>query len=248
MTSFIVISKNKQTRETYVKKFCEQQSIAPVDITILERETAVKKNTQSIGIEEIKILQKKLFLKPIKSLTKAVIIEETHLLTTEAQNALLKVLEEPPEHTIIILAGESKEPLLPTIISRCRVIELEKETIKITSDEREEYTHFILNLPSMPIGERLKRAEVLAKDKDKALVWIEKLILILRAKVLELELVTPSPLRGEGRGEGEKVGDESKVYNSSIKLIKTFQRLHTTLKTTNVNARFAIEITLLNTQ
>lgn len=224
MTSFIVIAKNQNARKEYVKNFCGEQGIDPFDLTIIAKDTAFKKNLQSIGIEEIKNVQKKIFLKPIKSNTKAVIIEDAHLLTTEAQNALLKVLEEPPEHTILILAAETKEALLPTIISRCTVITLEKETVELSEEERTELLAFVHNLPTAPIGETLKKAEQLAKDKNQGAIWIEKLLLALREELLKSEQPDPS----------------------IFLLIQSLQKLHTTLRTTNINPRFAIEHTLLN--
>src|SRR3989344_5694025 len=51
-------------------------------------------------------------------------------ITLEAQNALLKILEEPPNNTIIIITTPKKELLLPTIISRCKVIVLQEKEIK----------------------------------------------------------------------------------------------------------------------
>ncbi len=135
MVSFVIVSTDKKKREAYVQTLAGEEGIDQFDITVLARDTSDKKATQSIGIEDVKQMQKKLFLKPIKSKTKAVIIEEAHLLTPEAQNALLKVLEEPPAHTIILLNTNSKEALLPTILSRCQIIELETEPLKLKEKE-----------------------------------------------------------------------------------------------------------------
>ena len=51
---------------------------------------------------------------------KVYIVDEFHMLTKEAFNALLKTLEEPPLHAIFILATTEKHKILPTILSRCR--------------------------------------------------------------------------------------------------------------------------------
>lgn len=227
MTSFIVTSTEQKKRREYIQKYCKKLSIDSLDITTIQKDTALKQNINTIGIEEIKNMQKKLFLKPIKSPTKAVIIEDAQLLTTQAQNALLKVLEEPPDHTIIVLSSDSKETLLPTIISRCRIIELEEKKEKLSDGEMQEMTELIENLPKMPVGEKFKKAEALAKDKEKAIIWTEKVILALREHILQ-----------------------SKNYNNlTIKQfnnIKYFQSLHTLLKTTNVNPRILLETTLLS--
>ncbi len=239
MVSFLITAKDKDKRIAYARDFCTKQKIDKFDITLIEKDTSGKTSTQSIGIEEVKQMQKKIFFKPIKSETKAVIIEDAQLLTPEAQNALLKVLEEPPAHTIIILGSETKEALLPTILSRCQLIALEEERPKLTEKARADFGEFIERLPTMPIGDKLKKAELLAKDKDKAMLWVEKVLLVLRDETLNKYL--PSPSRGEGQGEGENNRDT----NQSILMLQSFQKLHTTLKTTNTNPRFAIENTLL---
>jgi DNA polymerase III delta prime subunit len=221
MTSFVVSSVNKDKRNDYIAGLSKTLHIDRYDITTIDKEQS--KNIGSIGIEEIKLLHQKIFLKPINSDQKIIILDDAHLLTTEAQNALLKVLEEPPERTIIILSSDTTDALLPTIISRCQIVELENERIGLTSSEITEFDKFLDELSFMRVGDRLKKAEELAKDKENALVWIAKLILHLREKILTDEI------------------DLNIVEN-----IKLLQKLHTLLKTTNTNPRFAIEATLLS--
>ncbi|PJC28355.1 DNA polymerase III, subunit gamma and tau [Candidatus Shapirobacteria bacterium CG_4_9_14_0_2_um_filter_39_11] len=71
------------------------------------------------GIDDIRNLRDKIKLTPVKCKYKVYIIDEVHMLTTEAFNALLKTLEEPPEHAIFILCTTQPEKLPKTIISRC---------------------------------------------------------------------------------------------------------------------------------
>ncbi len=80
------------------------------------------------GIDEIRDLREKIGLAPASSFYKVYIIDEVHMLTTEAFNALLKTLEEPPLHVIFILATTEADKLLPTIISRCTRFEFTKAT------------------------------------------------------------------------------------------------------------------------
>lgn len=72
------------------------------------------------GIDEIRNLQSNLIYAPTKSRYKIYIIDEVHMLTKEAFNALLKTLEEPPEHVIFIFATTEIHKVLPTIRSRCQ--------------------------------------------------------------------------------------------------------------------------------
>ncbi|MCS7092698.1 MAG: DNA polymerase III subunit gamma/tau [Patescibacteria group bacterium] len=80
------------------------------------------------GIDDIRSLRETIKLAPFKSKYKVYIIDECHMLTIEAANALLKTLEEPPSHVIFILATTNPEKLLPTILSRCTIINFTKAT------------------------------------------------------------------------------------------------------------------------
>lgn len=222
MTSFVISTSDKKKREDYIVQFCQQLEIDKYDITVIGKDSS--KNINSIGIDEVKTLQAKIFLKPIKSAIKAVVMEDAELLTIEAQNAMLKLLEEPPDHTIIIVSADRKDVFLPTILSRCQVIELEREPLSLSDEELMEFTAFTDTLNVLKIGERLKKAEVLSKDKDNLINWIEKLIFTLRGRMLEKNAA----------------GMQEAIQ------IKLFQELHTLLKTTNVNQRLAIENTLLS--
>lgn len=72
------------------------------------------------GIEQIRELIENLKFSPAKGKSKVYIIDEAHMLTREASNALLKSLEEPPSHVYFILATTEPNKLLPTILSRCQ--------------------------------------------------------------------------------------------------------------------------------
>lgn len=75
------------------------------------------------GIDEIRKIRDAVGFKPMLSLHKIYIIDEFHMLTREAFNALLKTLEEPPEKVLFVLATTNLERVPQTIISRCQVIE-----------------------------------------------------------------------------------------------------------------------------
>ncbi|MEK7462394.1 MAG: DNA polymerase III subunit gamma/tau [Patescibacteria group bacterium] len=73
------------------------------------------------GIDDVRDLKEAVYTLPYESKFKVYIIDEVHMLTKEAFNALLKTLEEPPAHVIFILATTEEEKLLDTILSRCQV-------------------------------------------------------------------------------------------------------------------------------
>lgn len=80
----------------------------------------------SITIEQIRGLQKDLVYKPYESEWKIYIIDNADLMTLEAANSLLKTLEEPPHYAVIIMITSRKDGLLPTIISRCQLLQFHK--------------------------------------------------------------------------------------------------------------------------
>ncbi len=72
------------------------------------------------GIDDIRELRERVKFAPNSARYKVYIIDEVHMLTTDASNALLKTLEEPPPHAIFVLATTEPHKLLPTILSRCQ--------------------------------------------------------------------------------------------------------------------------------
>lgn len=80
------------------------------------------------GIEDVRALKEGIRTSPTKLKFKVIIIDECHQLTKEASNALLKVLEEPPRHAILILATTELHKVLPTIMSRCQRFDFRKIT------------------------------------------------------------------------------------------------------------------------
>ena len=90
------------------------------------------------GIDEIRDLRDKVNLAPVAGRMKVYIIDEVHMLTAEAFNALLKMLEEPPEHVIFVLATTEKHKVLPTIISRCQSFDFRRPSIETLTEKLRE--------------------------------------------------------------------------------------------------------------
>ncbi|NMB27297.1 MAG: DNA polymerase III subunit gamma/tau [Tissierellia bacterium] len=82
------------------------------------------------GIDDIRELRDKVIYPPARAKHKIYIIDEAHMLTNQAFNALLKTLEEPPEHLIFILATTEMEKLPQTILSRCQRFDFKRITSK----------------------------------------------------------------------------------------------------------------------
>ncbi len=84
------------------------------------------------GVEQIKALMEQTRIPPQIGKYKVFIIDEVHMLSSQAFNAFLKTLEEPPSHVIFILATTEKHKILPTILSRCQIYDFERMTVPNT--------------------------------------------------------------------------------------------------------------------
>jgi DNA polymerase III delta prime subunit len=138
-------------------------------------------------------------------------------ITNEAQNALLKTLEEPPANTIVLINGENKEDFLSTIISRCKVFEIKGD--ELLNDDFSAHVEEILNSGE---GERLEIAEKFGKDRETAIKFVSQTVL----KASELSKK-----------------ENPKIY---LSLLKNFNEAYGILKQSNVNPRLILENTLLS--
>ena len=89
------------------------------------------------GIDDVRSIQDAAKYFPIKADYKFYIVDEVHMLTIQAFNALLKILEEPPEYLIFILATTNPERIPPTIVSRCQRFGLHRLKIKEIMEQLE---------------------------------------------------------------------------------------------------------------
>jgi DNA polymerase III delta prime subunit len=176
LRSLLIVGGNKEKRWQFALKIArenleENQIFSHPDFFSIS-------GTNSIGIEQIRDLEKKLALKPYKAKIKIAIINEAEKLTLPAQNALLKTLEEPPENSLIILTAAKKDLLLPTIISRCRIIRL-REEIELEKNSLE-----IPEIQGKRVGECLKIAALYCSGKNEAIAFCQQLLLKERESFL----------------------------------------------------------------
>ena len=81
------------------------------------------------SVEDIRNLTEQVRIPPQSGKYKVYIIDEAHMLSTQAFNAFLKTLEEPPQHAVFILATTEKHKIIPTILSRCQVYDFHRISI-----------------------------------------------------------------------------------------------------------------------
>lgn len=111
---------------TDTKKYCNScKSCLQFDSSNNPDFILIEPSGSSIKIEQIREMQKKVIEAPIVSNKKVYIINDADLMTKEAQNCLLKTLEEPPEFVNIILIGANENSFLSTIKSRCTILKFD---------------------------------------------------------------------------------------------------------------------------
>lgn len=214
MNTFLISSRNLELGREEALRLVKREKVDKFDIESIELEKA-------LGIEDVRNIQKTIFLKPFRGEKKATIIVLKNGATIEAQNSMLKLLEEPPQSSFIFLVSDNAKVFLPTILSRVKLIELTNGKLQTNPKGLEE----ILSLGTA--GDRLYLAQIVSKEKDEAITWLEQVILAAREKIL---------INLSDKQESLKLR----------KLIHKLELTHYDLKTTNANLRLSLENLFLN--
>lgn len=138
----------------------------------------VEPEGNTIKVEQIRQMISKIIEKPIISDKKVYIVNDSDKMTEEAQNTLLKTLEEPPENIIIILIAEKEEKILSTIKSRCTKITfqpIEQDKLKEILKKQYQYENISEHLLTFFNGSIKKALNV--KEKKEVYEQIEKMVL-----------------------------------------------------------------------
>lgn len=210
MNSFLLVSKNIAAQQAYLDSFIKEHAISPFDQILISEEG-------STGIEIIRKFQEKIFLKPYKSKEKIIIIEHAEDITIEGQNALLKILEEPPSNTFIFLLVTNEDILLPTILSRCQIVILHKNETLLSQETKEKLEEDIQILLTGSINDKLALAEKIYSDKTAAKEWFTQIINV------EYEIF------------------HIKHASIHIQLLQILHKAYKEFQTTNVNLRIILE-------
>ena len=155
------------------------------DVQIIEGENGTLK------IDQMRMLQHEASLSPLEGQWKVYIIRQMEQATAAAANCLLKTLEEPPPHVILMLTANQSRTLLPTIVSRCQVLNLRPLAIEAVQESLQ-----------VRWGVDAEQAQLLARLSSGRLGWAvaasqDDAILARRAKYLDQMIV----LMGQGRVE-----------------------------------------------
>lgn len=145
-----------------------------------------KDKNESIKIDEIREMQAKIIEKPITSKKKIYLINNAENMTKEAQNSLLKTLEEPPEFVTIILVVNNENTILTTIKSRCsKILFTEENKEEFTEEEKTRYRELAKvfgNVHKYIIIDLLNKYDILYKDKENVYENLDFINMILLEK------------------------------------------------------------------
>lgn len=154
-----------------------------------------------IKIEYIRQLQRDINLKPYEGKIKVFIIDNAHSLTAEASGAILKILEEPPKNSLIILISDKPALLFKTIISRCKILKFSpikraelKEIFKKNYSLDNNTAHFLAYFSEGRLGRalRLKDTDIL-REKNRI---IDKFALSPRVNLNNFSIQNKEEVRG----------------------------------------------------
>ncbi len=163
MHAFLLVGNNT---EKEIADRMKDWSVSPWDVV----------RVSGAGISDIRDFRRELSIAP-QGRSKVGIIEHIELLTPEAQNALLKTIEEPPPHTYIIGTTSVPETLLPTIVSRMSVV-------RLTDSEHVSDTTLLRALLAQTPGTLLSAVEPYGATRDDAKKFISSLLFAARQELL----------------------------------------------------------------
>ena len=195
----------------------------------------IEPDGNSIKIDQIRNLQKEIQEKPIISNKKVYIIDDADLMTKEAQNCLLKTLEEPPKFAVIILIGSNENAFLPTIKSRCMILHFNRlSDSEIKSYLQKQYNELSVTQSMLDIaGGSIGRA-INLKDKQEDYSKVEEIINNLDKKDL-IDIVQASEILYKSKEDINdildyiniillKMAKENYIYTNCITIVENTKK------------------------
>ena len=144
-------------------------------------------NKKSISINEVRKIKNDSIIKPVECNFKIYIFKNAQNLTEQAQNALLKIFEEPPKHIIFLLLCNNSKNLISTVISRSRIINLNKIKNKNCNQDVDNFINFLVK------NDKIYALSVLSKyesDREKLKLFLNickyKILLKIKNQILNV--------------------------------------------------------------
>ncbi len=240
-----------------------QDKEALLDLILIEPETVEKKDVikvRDIPIEAIREAQQKLSLFPYRGKYKVLIVKDAHRMNNSAQNALLKLLEEPNQTSMLILVTSEPSKILPTVQSRCEKINFSLTTQIEIAQAFSAESGFANDIPMLAMGRpglaknmlesaeelELRRQQRQQLEKLRSGSLNEKMLLAEEfSKDVARTLSTFNAWIWLLRLDGLSNQDQQ-VRNQTFQVIEKIQQSMTLLKSTNANARLLLEVLFMD--
>ena len=248
MQTRLIYETSKSSRikaiDAYIKKCSREFNVKQEDLEIYYVEKDISK--KNIAIDQVRKVIENVKIKPANSQCKIVVISDAQYLSIEGQNALLKIIEEPPSYAQIILAVDSEDNLLPTIKSRC--IKVNAKTL-VADDVYGELTDGLLlvdedsNSPSKSEIDALLKSNLGKKidwltDNKKQFsdsAWVNSLLdqieIVLRDNLIDLS-------------KNGDIGND-KTQKKYVEFIEEINKIKKNIRNNNVNAFLNVEALLV---
>jgi len=240
-----------------------QDKEALLDLILIEPETVEKKGvikTRDISIEAVRDAQQKLSLFPYHGKYKVLIVRDAHRLNNSAQNALLKLLEEPNQTSMLILVTSELDKILPTVQSRCEKISFSLVTQIELSLAFSGEKNFATDIPILAMGRpaiaklmleneeqlELRRQQWQQLEKLRKGSLNEKMLLAEEfSKDVRKALDTFNAWIWLLRTDALSNSDDG-VRNKTYATIEKIQQSMTLLNITNANSRLLLEVLFMD--
>ena len=232
-------------------KYLEAEPLSNTDILFVN--SANSESGQTISIEEARKIKNFVSLSPYAAGPyKFIIVDDAHLMTAEAQNALLKVLEEPNPSSIFILVSANSESLLPTIVSRCQEIKFQPhprelaESILANAKLSKTNRDFLADFANGRIG--LIKKIIEEKSFDEVKDSVEEVMHLIKSDINERLTIAQKLTDEKNKAELLKKVLYWMLYlrtrlnePKTHKILKNLLVLHETISKPQFNQRLALE-------
>lgn len=235
---------------SYIEYGNFEESKTALNETLIIHPQLGESSEASVGIDAMRHLKKFLYEKPVNLKYRVAIINDADLMTDQAQNAILKIAEEPPEYALIILVAGNTEALLPTILSRF-------QKVYFGAVAKEEIKKLLISEYKVKVPRAQEVAELSFGRPGRAIDFInnEKFIAIRREvgeylgkKISHKDLVSElADIENKDKIEpflAELIAELSRDPKKNIEALKLLAHRLSMIKTWNTNRRLQLESAL----
>jgi DNA polymerase-3 subunit delta' len=207
--------------------------------------TLIQASAGTIGIDVVRQLQKDIYIKPYEGKKRVYIVHQGDKMTVQAQNCLLKVLEEPPGSGMIIITAKEGQDLLPTVVSRCQTLKVDRPDIL---QGRQDYRDMMAKVMGQGFIEAVSCIEQALTDENKSIEDFLDYMLITLRDILVTKVVKGTDLVYIKDNDNFITEMASKLsYRKIDRLIDAASKARDDIRH-NVNPQLCMEVLLLEIQ